>query len=178
MKWFQSHAQRKLAAEVESSRTRLYRMAYAWCHDAALADDLAQETLARGLAQLGHLREAEKLGGWLFSILNRCWLDHLRARHEAVDDEVLMDLPADQPGPDGHTERRQTVRRIRDAVGELPLGQRQVLTLVDLEEMSYAEVAEILAIPIGTVMSRLCRARAALRKLLEPAPGQRLRSVK
>lgn len=178
MKWFQSHAQRQLAAEAEACRTRLYRMAYAWCHDPALADDLVQEAMARGLAQLGQLRDTGKVGGWLFSILNRCWLDHLRARHDAVDDEVLMDLPADLPGPDGHVERRETVRRVRNAVAELPLGQRQVLTLVDLEELSYAEVAEILAIPIGTVMSRLCRARSALRKLLEPAPTQRLRSVK
>ena len=68
---------------------------------------------------------------------------------------------------------------MRAAIAALPLGQRQVVTLVDLEEFSYAEVAEILAIPIGTVMSRLCRAREALRGLLEAAAQQpRLRSVK
>lgn len=178
MKWFQSQAQRRLAAEVEGSRARLYRMAYAWCHDHALADDLVQEALARGLDRIGQLRDDAKVGGWLFSILNRCWLDHLRARREEVSDEELAGLPAESPGPDGHAERRETVRRIRNAVATLPLGQRQVVTLVDLEELSYAEVAEILAVPIGTVMSRLCRARQALRELLEPASAQRLRSVK
>jgi len=178
MKWFQSRAERALAAQIESSRERLYRMAFAWCHDAALADDLVQDTLIRGLAGACQLRETEKLGGWLFAILNRCWLDHLRARRNDLDDDILAELPADQPGPDGHAERRETVNRIRTAVAALPLGQRQVVTLVDLEEMSYAEVATVLAIPIGTVMSRLCRARAALRQLLEPAVERRLRSVK
>jgi RNA polymerase sigma-70 factor (ECF subfamily) len=178
MKWFQSRAERALAAQIEDSRERLYRMAYAWCHNAALADDLVQETLARGLARTDQLREFEKLGGWLFAILNRCWLDHLRGRRDEVDDEILAELPADLPGPDGHAERRQTVNRIRTAVAALPLGQRQVVTLVDLEEMSYAEVATALAIPIGTVMSRLCRARSALRELLAPAADRRLRSVK
>lgn len=178
MKWFQSRAERAMAAQIEDSRERLYRVAYAWCHDPALADDLVQETLARGLARTDQLREAEKLGGWLFAILNRCWLDHLRGRHDEVDDEILAELPADLPGPDGHAERRQTVNRIRDAVAALPVGQRQVVTLVDLEEMSYAEVATALAIPIGTVMSRLCRARSALRLLLAPTVERRLRSVK
>lgn len=178
IRWFQSRAERELAAQIEDSRERLYRMAYAWCHDPALADDLVQEALTRGLTKAGQLRDAEKLGGWLFAILNRCWLNHLRARRDEVDDEVLAELPIDQPGPDGHAERRQTAHRIRNAVSALPLGQRQVVTLVDLEEMSYAEVAAVLDIPIGTVMSRLCRARSALRELLEPAAERRLRSVK
>lgn len=179
MKWLQSQAQRELTEKVEASRGRLYRVAYAWCHDAALADDLAQEALVRGLARIGQLREAERLGSWLFSILHRCWIDHLRVRRDDLDDETLAELPSDLPGPDGHAELQETVSRVRAAVAALPLGQRQVVTLVDLEEFSYAEVAEILAIPIGTVMSRLCRARDALRGLLEAAAQQpRLRSVK
>ncbi len=70
--------------------------------------------------------------------------------------------------------------RVRAAIARLPLGQRQVVTLVDLEGCSYAEVGEALAVPIGTVMSRLFRARAALRELLlEPgAPRDRMRVVK
>jgi len=76
----------------------------------------------------------------------------------------------------------ELVGRVRRAVAALPLGQRQVVTLVDLEECSYSEAAEILAIPVGTVMSRLCRARQALKAVLEPVAqeslGTRLRSVK
>lgn len=62
--------------------------------------------------------------------------------------------------------RLQTVGRVRAAIAQLPVGQRQVVTLVDLEECTYNEVSEILSIPIGTVMSRLCRARQALKTAL------------
>ena len=179
VKWLQTRAQRELAGKIEASRERLYRIAFVWSHDAALADDLAQEALARGLARIGQLREAERLSSWLFSILHRCWIDHLRGRRDDLDEEALAELPCELPGPDGQAEAQETARRVRAAIEALPLGQRQVLTLVDLEQFTYAEVAEALAIPIGTVMSRLCRAREALRGLLEAAAAQpRLRSVK
>lgn len=179
MKWLQTRAQRELTEKIEASRNRLYRVAFAWSHDAALADDLAQETLARGLARIGQLREAERLSSWLFSILHRCWIDHLRLRRDNLDEDALAEMPSELPGPDGQAEAQETVTRVRTAIAALPLGQRQVITLVDLEEFTYAEVAEVLAIPIGTVMSRLCRAREALRGLLETAAQQpRLRSVK
>jgi RNA polymerase sigma-70 factor (ECF subfamily) len=134
-----------------------------------LADDLAQEALARGLARIDQLREAERLSSWLFSILHRCWIDHLRGRRDDLDEEALAELPA------SCRDRRPGGSAGNGAAGAqppsqaLPLGQRQVVTLVDLEEFTYAEVAEVLAIPIGTVMSRLCRAREALRGLLEAA---------
>lgn len=180
MNWLQSREQRERVKQIQASRVRLYRLAFAWCHDAVLADDLAQETLTRGLSRLEQLRESERLMSWLFAILNRCWIDHLRAQRADFDDEILAELPSTLPGPDAHAERQETVSRVRAAVATLPLGQRQVVALVDLEELSYAETAEILAIPIGTVMSRLCRARASLRGLLLQAEAAqpRLRSVK
>lgn len=180
MKWLRSREQRELVEQIKASRARLHRLALAWCHDTVLADDLAQEALARGLSGLDQLREPALLMSWLFAILNRCWIDHLRARREHLDDEALAELPSDLPGPDADAELQETVRRVRAAVAALPLGQRQVVTLVDLEDLSYAAVAEVLSIPIGTVMSRLCRARGALRGLLlePPAAQQRLRSVK
>jgi RNA polymerase sigma-70 factor (ECF subfamily) len=180
MKWPQSREQRELMEQIKASRGRLYRVAFAWCHDAALADDLAQETLARGLSRLEQLRESAKFMSWLFAILNRCWLDHLRGKHRDIDDALLSELPSELQGPDIHAERQETVNRVRGAIAVLPLGQRQVVTLVDLENFSYAQVAEVLDIPIGTVMSRLCRARGALRELLleQVAAQPRLRSVK
>ena len=180
MKWLQSREQRELMEQIKASRGRLYRVAFSWCHDAALADDLAQEALTRGLSRLEQLRESAKFMSWLFAILNRCWLDHLRSQRRDVDDELLSELPSELPGPDIHAERQETVNRVRSAISVLPLGQRQVVTLVDLEDFSYAEVAEVLEIPIGTVMSRLCRARDSLRELLmEQVPAQpHLRSVK
>lgn len=179
MKWLQTRAQRELSEKIEASRERLYRMAFAWSHDPVLSDDLAQEALSRGLAKIEQLREAERLTSWLFSILHRCWIDHLRGLRLTEDEEALAELPSHTPGPDKHAEVQETVSRVRSAIAALPLGQRQVITLVDLEEFTYAEVSQVLAIPIGTVMSRLCRARSALRGLLEPAAAQpRLRSVK
>ena len=78
------------------------------------------------------------------------------------------DLPSAESPEEGY-QQNQIIRRVRQAVGELPIGQREVITLVDLEECSYGEVATILDIPIGTVMSRLSRARYALKeKLREP----------
>ncbi len=148
-------------------RPRLYRLAYAWCHDGHLADDLAQEALIKALARRGQLREEEALEGWLFSILNNCWRDHLRGRREYADidelDEVIL---SDEPGPDRLYASRQTATRVRGAIAALPMAQRQVITLVDIEECSYAQVAKALDVPVGTVMSRLSRARQALKERL------------
>ncbi len=152
---------------IEGMRPKLYRMAYAWCHDAHLADDLTQEALTKALGRISQLRESEAVGVWLFTILNNCWRDHLRARRAFSDvdelDEVIFDP---RPGPDGDCERRQTCQQVRAAIAALPLAQRQVITLVDIEEMSYADVARILDVPVGTVMSRLSRARQALKSRL------------
>ena len=153
-----------LRQRLEALRPRLHRLAYAWCHDAALADDLAQETLIKALARSDQLRDAQALEGWLFSVLNNCWRDHLRARRDFVDvDDLDAAIVDESPSPEQRYASRQTVQRVRQAIAALPLGQRQVITLVDIEECSYAAVASILDIPVGTVMSRLARARQALK---------------
>ncbi|MEW5769041.1 MAG: sigma-70 family RNA polymerase sigma factor [Pseudomonadota bacterium] len=150
---------------LEAMRPRLYRLAYAWCHDASLADDLAQETLAKALGRSEQLRDEATLEGWLFAILNNCWRDHLRARREYVDVEELDELVfAHDESPERLYAKRQSTLRVRDAIAALPLAQRQVITLVDIEECSYAQVAQVLDVPVGTVMSRLSRARQALKK--------------
>ncbi len=160
--------------QLEQSRERLYRVAYAWSHDAALADDLVQETLSKALKSHGQLREPEMLNSWLFSILTNCWRDHFRLQRETEDIEEVEDFRCvHETTPEDAHAQTQIVGRVRGAVARLALGQRQVLTLVDLEEFSYAEVAAILEIPVGTVMSRLCRARRALKEMLqELAPVQ------
>ncbi len=151
-------------ARLETNRRRLYRMAYAWCHDAHLADDLVQEAIINALKHGSKLRNFEAMDSWLFSILANCWKSHLRSRkiNEEFDEENFQT----ELDPEQITARDQTVMRVQQAIAKLPVGQRQAVTLVDLEGFSYAEVAEILEIPIGTVMSRLCRARQALKELL------------
>lgn len=155
---------REFRARLEANRRRLYRMAYAWCHDAHLADDLVQEAMVNALRNGSQLRSFEALDSWLFTILANCWKSHLRSRKESEEfDEENFQTELDS---EQITSRDQTVARVQRAIAQLPLGQRQAITLVDLEGFTYAEVAGILDIPIGTVMSRLCRARQALKELL------------
>jgi len=161
---------RQLEERLKESRARLWRLAHSWCHQRALADDLVQETLTKAVANHGQLRAAESLNAWLCSILANCWHDHLRARKETTDIEAIEEheLPSNDLSPEDDFLQNETVLRVRRAVAQLPAGQREVVTLVDLEEFSYAEVAAILDIPMGTVMSRLSRARVALKgKLAE-----------
>lgn len=160
--------------QLEKMRPKLYRVAFSWSHNAALADDLVQETLVKALKNVSQLRDPALLNGWTFSILANCWRDHFRQHREMDDIDELEDYRcAVQTTPEDHHAQSQLVSRVRDAVAKLPIGQRQVLTLVDLEEFAYIEVAAILAIPIGTVMSRLSRARQELKILLkELAPQQ------
>ena len=158
---------------IEALRPVLYRIAYAWCHDPALADDLVQETLSKALTQRSQLRVEASLKAWTVAIMNHCWLDHLRSRRDFDDVEDWQDtLESSADTPEASCNREQVIACVRTAVARLPMGQRQVLTLVDLEEFGYAEVADILNIPVGTVMSRLSRARASLKNFLDTAMQQ------
>lgn len=158
---------RAFEAKLEQSRPRLYRLACAWTRNQSLADDVVQNTLVQALRQSGQLRNPEAMDAWLLTIMANCWRDHFRRNRETVDiDEVGDEALACDLTPEYEFEKNQVIQRVRRAVGCLPLGQRQVVTLIDLEEFSYADVAAILGIPIGTVMSRLSRARLALRELL------------
>ncbi|MDP1537848.1 MAG: RNA polymerase sigma factor [Burkholderiales bacterium] len=158
---------RQFESKIEESRCRLWRLAHSWCRNRALADDLVQDALAKALDRHGQLRDPEALHAWLCSILANCWHDHLRGSRDTLDIDAVEEheLPA-HGCPEEDCLQNEVVRRVRHAVGKLPAGQREVVTLVDLEEFSYAEVAAILEIPIGTVMSRLSRARATLREAL------------
>lgn len=160
---------REFRRKIEDSRHQLYRVAYSWCHDTALADDLVQETLFKALKNSGQLRDIARLKTWLFSILANCWRDHLR-QYRALDnlDDYEDSLSLDEATPEDERALVEMVTHVRTEIARLPLKQREVLTLVDLEGLSYAEVGEILNIPTGTVMSRLCRARRALKEKLHP----------
>lgn len=170
-----------LRARLEQSRAGLFRLAFMWCHDRALADDLTQEALAKALARADQLRDPAKLRSWLYGILVNCWRDHLRALRPMEDiDTIEEHCLATEFTPEHALGQAQLAARVRIAIARLPLGQRAVLALVDLEDCTYAEVAQILTIPIGTVMSRLCRARAALRTALADTQSEHpaLRRVK
>ena len=161
---------------VTNNRNRLYRMAYAWTSDPHLADDLVQQTLLKALNNQKQLRDFAAAEGWLFRILANCLTDYRRAKREFLSGDNLEIV--NKVTPEHEFRDEQLVLKVRRAVHKLPINHRQVVTLVDLEEFSYASVAQILDIPVGTVMSRLCRGRRALRKhLLEIKPQEALKSA-
>lgn len=159
-----------LKKRIADSRDRLYRVALAWCGDEMLADDLVQETMAAGIFKRHQLRDETRLFAWLYSILNNSWKRHLRKSrpHDDLDEQ----LPSEETGPYGNCQEREIVSCVRRAVATLPLEQRQVIAMVDLEEFSYCDVARILDVPIGTVMSRLHRARKNLLAKLEKTSSE------
>jgi RNA polymerase sigma-70 factor (ECF subfamily) len=153
-----------IRGELEKRRELLYRLAYSWCHNAALADDLVQDAMVKALKNARQLKDARAIKGWLSKILANCWYDHLRRYRETVD---LDNLPYEESVSTGDVhEQQDIVSRVRAMIATLPVGQRQVITLVDLAGFSYVEIADILDIPVGTVMSRISRARKALRAKL------------
>lgn len=157
-------AQRNLKQRIADNHKRLYRTAYAWGHDPDLASDITQETMAKALKRVSQLRDPNKLDSWLFGILINCWRDHFRQQRDTIDiDEVELQH---QDTPEKLNQTQDMVDSVRRSIARLPEGQRQVITLVNLEGFSYAEVAEILEIPVGTVMSRLSRARGTLAEYL------------
>jgi len=149
---------------IEAVRPRLFRTAFAWCHNRDLAEDLAQETLAKALKKAGQLRSEDALEGWLFRIMANLWRDHVR-RDRPMDSMEDVDVRIEET-PEELNSRQQTVMRVRRALGQLQDNYRIALTLVDIEGFSYVEAAAIMEVPAGTVMSRLSRGRKQLAELL------------
>jgi RNA polymerase sigma factor (sigma-70 family) len=145
---------------------RLRRYARALVGDRATADDLVQDTLERAWAKLHLYRRGTDLRAWLFTVMHNVHVNRVRASRltDTLEDEMpeLAQRPAQGDA--------LLVRDLERAITRLPDEQRAVLLLVTLEEMSYEQVARTLGIPIGTVMSRLSRARDKLRAMMLGQP--------
>ena len=146
---------------------RLRRYARSLIYDSASADDLVQTTLERGLSHWHQFDQRRDMLVWLLSIAHNAFLDQRRrdARMSFVDPAqatAQQDLQRADPGVDVGLRID-----LLAALGRLSLDHREPLLLVSVEQLSYAECAEVLGIPIGTVMSRVSRARAALREQLD-----------
>lgn len=145
---------------------RLRRYARALAGDWSAADDLVQDTLERAWSKFHLFRRGTDLRAWLFTVMHNVYVNQLRAARPAVElDEDLPELVRPSREADG-----LVVRDLDRAILRLPVDQREVLLLVALEDMSYDEAARTLQIPIGTVMSRLARAREKLRLMMNGAP--------
>lgn len=168
---------------VEPMTPALRRYARGLLRDATAADDLVQDCLERVIAHWQRRRNDDPRT-WVFAILHNVAVNNLRQRarrgehlpFDAVDEAALASRPAQEDG--------LLQQGILAAVGQLPEEQRSVVLLVSIEDLSYAQAAAVLGIPIGTVMSRLSRARERLRQILEHPdasagrPGTHLRRVK
>jgi RNA polymerase sigma-70 factor (ECF subfamily) len=153
---------------------RLRRYARALVGERAAADDLVQDTLERAWSKLHLYRRGTDLRAWLFTVMHNVHVNRLRAARptDPLEDE-MPELA--QRATQGDA---LMVRDLERAVAALPVAQRQVLLLVALEDLSYEETARVLEIPIGTVMSRLARAREKLRLLMQGKGGTKLQVVK
>ncbi|MDH5777889.1 MAG: RNA polymerase sigma factor [Gammaproteobacteria bacterium] len=156
---------KKFQSYLEQNWQRLYRLAYAWSHDPQLASDLVQEALSRSFKSHYQFENEKALNVWLYKVLVNCWRDHHRQRKETIDiDDAGLEAKS---SPEHDHAQHQLQQQIMQAMAQLKSDHRQIITLVDLDELNYTEVADILGIAVGTVMSRLSRARSQLREIIK-----------
>ena len=148
---------------------RLYNFAHWLTQDRALAEDLVQETYMKALRGFSSFQQGTNFRAWMYKILRNTFLTSqagLKASISFDDDDEKVADPAAAQTPESLLLARVQQETIQSALQELPVRFREIILLCDVEEMSYQEIAETLAIPRGTVMSRLSRARRAMRELL------------
>jgi RNA polymerase sigma-70 factor (ECF subfamily) len=147
----------------------LYNFARWLAHDSIDAEDLVQETYLKALRSFASFQSGTNFRAWMFRILRNTFLSSCsKLKRRAT---VAMDSEEDGPELAVDTETPETIlmnrfnsQLLQRAIEDLPVHYRETLLLCDVEEMSYQEIAEILSVPIGTVMSRLARARKAVRE--------------
>lgn len=145
--------------------------------DPDAADDLVQSTLERALARWRLRRDDGDLKAWLYTIQRNLYCDMLRARQRAAHATTIAQAQSSAYA-DGDPEAALIARDALSRLDALPEEQRTLLLLVGVEDLSYAQAARALGVPVGTIMSRLSRARAALRRRMESGSGAVLRRVK
>jgi len=166
----------EIAALIEPQIPGLRRYAWALLRDDEAADDLVQDTLERAISRWHQRRRDGDLRAWLFTIQRNLFLNGLRQRRQRgphVGVETLDDMPASEGNEDG-----TGLRDILSGLDALPEEQRSVLLLVGVEDLSYEQAAQVLDVPIGTVMSRLSRAREKMRQFMETGRNAVLRRIK
>lgn len=148
----------------------LYNFARWLCNDPDEAQDLVQETFAKALKNFASFQQGSNFRAWMFTILRNTFLTSRtgleRRNTTQEDEEEFEDSVAGTENPETILIRRADVELVQEAIAKLSPNFRDVLLLADLEEMRYQEVADVLGVPIGTVMSRLARARKQVREYI------------
>jgi RNA polymerase sigma-70 factor, ECF subfamily len=161
---FATHADFESA--IVSLLPNLRRYALSLCRSPQTADDLVQSTCERAFAAKLSFQPGTRIDAWLFRILRNLWIDTIRKSRfemEPLDGDAAPDIP-DQTA-EAAAETKLLLKQVSDIVMRLPDAQREVVLLVCVEEMSYKEASELLEVPIGTVMSRLARARREIMRV-------------
>ena len=151
-----------LTSEVTQHVASLRRYALVLTRDMTAAEDLVQETLLKAIAKADSWQPGTDLRPWLFRIMHNTHISDMRRAKTRSD--AAPDLP-DPVVPD-HQETQLELKQVLDALHQLPEAQRKPIILIALREMSYAEAARTLDVPLGTIMSRLGRGREALRRIM------------
>ena len=155
---------------VRTHQHRIYALALRMLGNAAEAQDVAQEAFLRAHRGLAEFRGEARLSTWLYAIASRLCLNRLAGSERRLTrhgEETLTRLPDGRPGPDQTLERGEIEEALHRAIGELAEERRIVVILRDVEGLAYEDIAEALELPIGTVRSRLHRARLDLKEKLE-----------
>ena len=155
-------------ALVEQYRDNVYRLAYRMCGNAYDADEAAQEAFVAAWRALPNFRGDAKFSTWLYRLTTNAAIDVMRRekRHQTVGDGEMMELADDADSPQETVERTEQQETVQKALATLSEEYREVLLLRYMEELDYAEIAEVLQLPSGTVKSRINRAKAALKTAL------------
>lgn len=153
---------------VEQYRDNVYRLAYRMCGNAYDADEAAQEAFVAAWRALPNFRGDAKFSTWLYRMTTNAAIDVMRRekRHQSVGDGEMMELADDADSPQETVERTEQQEAVQKALATLSEEYREVLLLRYMEELDYAEIAEVLQLPSGTVKSRINRAKAALKTAL------------
>lgn len=167
----------EIASLLEPQIPGLRRYAWALLRDNEAADDLVQDTLEKAIRYWNQRHREGELRAWLFAIQRNLYIDALRRRKgrgTQVGVEALDSIAASGETPDGHAGMRDLLAGLNALSEE----HRSVLLLVGVEDFSYEQAAQVLNVPLGTVMSRLSRARKHLREFMEGGRIPTLRRVK
>ena len=158
-----------LKQELAGLTPRIRRFAWALTGSREEGDDLAQAALLKALGALQQFTPGTRLDAWTFRIVRTLWIDRARARgrRPTVHDPEAVEALSDGGVAARGAEARLDLARVRKAMNALPEEQRDVLALVAIEGLSYREAADATGVPVGTVMSRLSRARARLAETLK-----------
>jgi RNA polymerase sigma-70 factor, ECF subfamily len=150
---------------------QLYNFAHWLARDRAEAEDLVQETYVKALRGFPSFQPGTNFRAWMYRILRNTFLTSRTGLAATATVDLDVDEVADLPGSADDPEKilidQAQQATLQIALEEIPTHHREILLLCEVEEMSYKEIAEVLSIPIGTVMSRLSRARGALRNCLK-----------